>query len=67
MNWKHLIENKYERLFNEIYSDKVYETLSNIYESILLVNEISMVKKQVEAINIYQRLFLTSNEQNVSE
>jgi len=53
------LKNKYDRLFNEAYSANKNETLSNMYEPILLVNEVPMVKKQAEAISIYQQLFLT--------
>jgi hypothetical protein len=61
-----VFKNEYERLLNETYSGKETEMLSNIYELIMLVNKIPMVKKQIDAIKTYQELFLTSNERNIN-
>jgi len=55
----------YEQLFLETHLVGENEILSKIYELIILVNEIPMIKEQINAIRKYQDFLLTSNEHDV--
>jgi hypothetical protein len=55
----------YEQLSREIHLGGENEILSKIYELIILVNEIPMIKEQINAIRKYQDFLLTSNEHDV--
>lgn len=57
-----ILINDYKQLFHQIHFDSI---LSNIYESIRLINEIPMIKEQINAIREYQQYLLTSNERNI--
>jgi ribosomal protein S20 len=46
-------------------SDQTIATLSKIYDLIMQVNEIPMIKEQINAVKKYQHRFLTSNEHHV--
>ncbi|CAF1267357.1 unnamed protein product [Adineta steineri] len=71
INQKLMIElekfkNEYQN-FNAKYSKKKNKPLSDIYELIKSVNEISMVKKQLHAIRKHHKSLLTATEQNFYE
>ncbi|CAF1333807.1 unnamed protein product [Adineta steineri] len=71
INQKLIIElekfkNEYQN-FNAKYCKKKNKPLSDIYELIKSVNEISMVKKQLHAIRKYHKSVLTADEQNFYE
>ncbi len=55
----------YEQLFLETHLVGENEILSKIYELIILVNEIPMIKEQINAIRKYQDFLLTSNEHDI--
>jgi hypothetical protein len=61
-----VLKSECEQLFSEILPGKENDILSNIYKLIMLVNEIPMVKKQIDAIKTYQQSFISSNEQDAS-
>jgi hypothetical protein len=60
-----VLTKNYNQLFREIHIGAGNETLSKIYELIILVNEIPMIKEQINAIKKYQDFLLTSNERVV--
>jgi hypothetical protein len=57
--------NDYKQLFPETHLDGENEQLSKIYELITSVNEIPMMKEQINAIRKYQHLLLTSNQNDI--
>jgi ribosomal protein S20 len=55
----------YKQLFDQIHCDSGKKILPDIYESIRAVNEVPMMKEQIDAIREYQQFLLTSNEHNI--
>ncbi|CAF4272672.1 unnamed protein product [Rotaria sp. Silwood2] len=58
-----ILKREYEQQFNQAYSNDENQMLSNVYELIISVNQIPMVKEQLDAIKNYQEFFLTLHEQ----
>jgi len=59
-----LVKN-YEQLFHKTQLNTDKEILSKIYELIISINNIPMIKEQIDAIKIYQYFLLTSNERDI--
>ena len=53
---------EYQQLFDKTQSGNENKTLTNIYELIILVNDVPMVKEQMDAIKKYCQLLLEANE-----
>ena len=58
------LRSEYEQQINNTCSSTTNESLSSIYELILSLQGIPTIRKQIDAIKAYQRLFLSSNERN---
>jgi hypothetical protein len=59
------LSKEYQHQFNKMQSDGKNEALSNIYDLIISINDIPMLKEQVDAITKYQELLLKSKEHDI--
>jgi ribosomal protein S20 len=55
----------YKQLFDQIHCDSGKKILPDIYKLIRAVNEVPMIKEQIDAIREYQQFLLTSNEHDI--